>query len=73
MTTETIKATAVRRGDRIWAPDDGDWLRVDRISNDEVEVTFYRLDHSEATFRPNSNVLRQVPAVLPNTETGSGT
>jgi hypothetical protein len=59
-TVEGIRAGDVRRGDRIWAPEDGNWLLVDRIDNDGFEVVLYRTDHSEATFDLDGNVLRQV-------------
>lgn len=67
--TETIKAASICRGDRIWAPDDGDWLRVHRVERHGFgDVIVYRIDGSEACFSPDKNVLRQVAA-----NTGSGT
>lgn len=61
---ETIKAREIRRGDRVWAPNDGDWLLVDRFEqmSHYGEVVVYRIDHSEASFDLDGNVLRQVPA-----------
>jgi hypothetical protein len=59
ISVEVIPAEDVRRGDRIWAAEDGDWLLVDRIDNDGHEVVLYRFDHSEATFRKGARVLRQ--------------
>jgi hypothetical protein len=59
-TTENVqemKAEDVRRGDRVWAPNDHDWLLVDRISNDGGDVTFFRRDYSEADFRVGCTVL----------------
>lgn len=59
---EEVAATQIRRGDRIWAPADNDWLVVDRITNPDRfgDVVFYRNDHSEATFAPDDLVLRKI-------------
>jgi hypothetical protein len=58
-TTEVIATGDVRRGDLIWAPDDGDWLRVDRMETDAFgDLTVYRVDHSEATFGRRDHILR---------------
>lgn len=57
---EQVRADAVKRGDVIWAPDDGDWLKVVRIGKGRWgELTFYRRDHSEAQFDADHQVLRQ--------------
>jgi hypothetical protein len=59
---EEIRAEKIRRGDRIWAPADNDWLVVARIVNPDRygDVAFYRDDHSEATFAPDDLVLRKI-------------
>jgi hypothetical protein len=56
-----IKAAEVRRGDVIWAPDDGDWLKVATIKPglDAYTLVFYRVDGSEAEFAPGRAVLKQ--------------
>lgn len=59
---EEVPAAEIRRGDHVWAPDDGDWLLVDRMdpASPFGYLTFYRHDHSEAEFRFNQRVLRRV-------------
>lgn len=52
-----IKASDVQRGDRVWAQDDRSWLLVHRIDIDELDVTLYRADGSEAIFDGDDIVL----------------
>jgi hypothetical protein len=62
-------AVHLSRGDVVWAPDDSDWLKVHKARYDEDadEVTVYRADGSEATFRASREVLvRVAPPGPPN-------
>jgi hypothetical protein len=63
-TVVLILAEDIRKGVTIWAPDDGDWLKVSRIEDepDYGTITVYRRDGSEAQFGHGKSVLMQVSA-----------
>ena len=57
-TVRVVNTHDVKVGDRIWAPDDGDWLRVyDIKDNGYGDVTFLRRDRSMADFRTGQRVI----------------
>lgn len=62
-----VETDQIQHDDIIWAPDDGDWLTVDRIyfSKYGPDVIFFRRDGSEASFDQRRKVLRQTAAASP--------
>jgi|HubBroStandDraft_5_1064220.scaffolds.fasta_scaffold15491_11 hypothetical protein len=58
---EGVRADQIKRGDTIWAPDDGDWLLVNRVVPSEYDdgLIFFRRDYSEAFFPRQRSVLRR--------------
>ena len=57
-----IHADLVEKGQTIWAPDDGDWLKVAKVGKGlgDYSRVFYRVDGSEAEFDVDQIVLVQV-------------
>lgn len=57
---ELVSADEIKRGDTIWAPNDGDWLLVDTYIRLDREAEFRRKDGSIATFDRDKQLLRRV-------------
>ena len=66
---QQMPAEMLRPGYTVWAPEDGDWLKVREVHHDEEagEVTVYRTDRSEAVYRAGREVLVRVEPPGPPT------